>query len=69
MKPTVFKCIRSGNFVSFTLEGDIAGMRNHEGYIEMTPDMQEIPKPQEKPAQPVLVVSTPARRGRPRKAA
>ncbi len=61
---TVFKCKRSGNYVTFNLEGDIAGMRNHEGYIEMTPDMQEIPKQPEPKAQPVMV--TP-KRGRPRK--
>jgi hypothetical protein len=35
MKPVVFKCKRSGNYVSFTLEGDIAGMRKHEGYEEV----------------------------------
>lgn len=63
--PTVFKCKRSGNYVTFTLEGDIAGMRNHEGYIEMTPDMQEIPKPSEPKVQPVMVVAP--KRGRPRK--
>lgn len=62
---TVFKCKRSGNYVTFTLEGDIAGMRNHEGYIEMTPDMQEIPKQPEPKAQPVMMV--PPKRGRPRK--
>jgi len=32
---TKFKCIRSGNFVSFTNENDIIGMRKHEGYIEV----------------------------------
>ena len=64
MKPAVFKCCRSGNYVTFTLEGDIAGMRNHEGYIEMTPEMTPIPKEPEKQAQPIMVVP---KRGRPRK--
>lgn len=62
---TVFKCKRSGNYVTFTLEGDIASMRNHEGYIEMTPEMTEIPKKLEPKAMPVMVV--PPKRGRPRK--
>lgn len=30
-----FQCIRSGNFVSFTNENDIAGLRKHEGYKEV----------------------------------
>lgn len=40
-------------------------MRNHEGYIEMSPEMTEIPKPPEPKAMPVMVV--PPKRGRPRK--
>jgi hypothetical protein len=39
-------------------------MRNHEGYIEMTPEMTPIPKEPEKQAQPIMVVP---KRGRPRK--
>ena len=35
MTPVFFKCIRSGNLVSFTLQGDIDGMRKHEGYKEV----------------------------------
>lgn len=30
-----FQCKRSGNFVSFTNEDDIRGLRLHEGYIEV----------------------------------
>lgn len=30
-----FKCIRSGNCVSFSKENDIAGLRLHPGYIEV----------------------------------
>ena len=35
MNKITFKCVRSGNFVSFTNEDDIAGLRKHEGYIEV----------------------------------
>jgi hypothetical protein len=31
-----FRCKRSGNTVSFTNENDIAGLRAHEGYVEVT---------------------------------
>ena len=30
-----FRCKRSGNTVTFHLEGDIEGMRKHEGYEEV----------------------------------
>ena len=32
---TTFKCIRSGNVVSFDNEDDIAQLRKHEGYMEV----------------------------------
>lgn len=32
---TTFRCLRSGNCVSFSNENDIAGLRKHEGYIEV----------------------------------
>jgi hypothetical protein len=35
-----FKCKRSGNFVSFTNEIDIAGLRIHEGYIEVKEEIK-----------------------------
>ncbi len=31
-----FRCKRSGNTVSFVNEGDIEGLRKHEGYTEVT---------------------------------
>ena len=30
-----FRCKRSGNTVTFHLEGDIESMKNHEGYEEV----------------------------------
>ena len=59
MKPVVFKCKRSGNYVSFTLEGDIAGMRKHEGYEEVI-DAPAAPDNPPTESQPL-----PKRRGRP----
>lgn len=35
MTPVFFKCVRSGNLVSFTNENDIEGLRKHEGYTEV----------------------------------
>ena len=35
MNKVTFRCIRSGNTVSFTNENDIAGLREHEGYVEV----------------------------------
>ena len=36
MNKVTFRCKRSGNTVSFTNENDIAGLREHEGYTEVT---------------------------------
>lgn len=36
MNKVTFKCIRSGNTVSFSNADDIAGLRKHEGYIEVS---------------------------------
>lgn len=35
MNKVTFKCIRSGNLVSFVNGDDIAGLRKHEGYVEV----------------------------------
>ena len=59
-----FRCNRSGNTVSFVKEGDIEGLRKHEGYTEVkdaeTTKTIEA-EPQSPPTQEVL-----KRRGRPR---
>ena len=47
MNAVQFRCVRSGNTVSFTNENDIAGMRKHEGYVEVTdatPVVQKTPE-------------------------
>lgn len=65
MNKVIFRCKRSGNTVAFTNDADIAGLRKHEGYLEVT-DV-EAPKaieaePPKAPAKEVL-----KRRGRPPK--
>lgn len=35
MTKVTFKCKRSGNLISFSNENDIAGLRKHEGYVEI----------------------------------
>ena len=62
MKSITFRCKRSGNLVSFSLEGDIAGLRKHEGYEEVKDEVQEVQV--EAPAKEVL-----KRPGRPKKVA
>ena len=37
-----FQCIRSGNFISFSNEGDIEATRKHEGYREIFDEIKEI---------------------------
>lgn len=59
MNSVKFQCIRSGNFVSFTNENDIAGLRKHEGYREVIEDGEKEVK--QETSKEVLV----KKRGRP----
>jgi hypothetical protein len=61
MNKVTFRCKRSGNTVSFSLEGDIEGMRKHEGYEEIKDGYQE--EIRQKTSEEVLIRA----RGRPRK--
>jgi len=36
-----FRCLQSGNTVSFTLQHDIDSMKGHQGYVRI--DEQEVP--------------------------
>jgi hypothetical protein len=58
-----FKCKRSGNIVSFSNENDIAGLRKHEGYDEIT----SIPVPDAPMTFETPVIVEAKRRGRKRK--
>jgi hypothetical protein len=49
MQKVTFQCKRSGNFVSFTNENDVAGLRKHEGYNEVIEDKEVEALPVEKP--------------------
>ena len=62
MIKVTFQCKRSGNFVSFTNENDIAGLRKHEGYNEVSEHGNQEEIQQEAPKE-VL------KRGRPAKGA
>lgn len=41
-----FKCLASGNLVTFTLEHDIATMKTHSGYVRVDEE-SEIPEEKE----------------------
>jgi hypothetical protein len=65
-----FRCLQSGNTVTFTLQHDIDSMRGHSGYVrvdedepakEFDPNAQRVNTPFTAPQQP------PRPRGRPRK--
>lgn len=61
----IFRCNRSGNTVSFVNQGDIDGLRKHEGYtevknVEATETIEDKPPPP--PSKEVLTLK---RRGRP----
>ena len=65
-----FKCLRSGNCVSFSNENDIAGLRKHEGYIEVKENENEKSKEVEIPedaGKEVLKREVLRLRGRPKK--
>ena len=65
MNKVTFRCNRSGNTVSFVNEGDIEGLRKHDGYTEVKyakADETVKVEPQQTPTKEVL--RSP---GRPRK--
>jgi hypothetical protein len=64
-----FRCLQSGNTVTFTLQHDIDSMRGHGGYVRV--DEEEPPKEfdAQRSDTPFTAPQQPARpRGRPRKA-
>lgn len=59
-----YRCLQSGNTVTFTQAHDIATMKGHSGYVRI--DVQEVPEQKELP----LTGPVPEKRmGRPRKVA
>lgn len=56
-----FRCLTSGQTVTFTLQHDIDSMRGHAGYVRIDQDQLETEAKQ-------LIISPPAKKmGRPRK--
>lgn len=60
-----YRCLQSGNFVTFTLQHDIESMKGHQGYVRIDEvETEESVKP--------LILKQPApvkKMGRPRKIA
>ncbi len=56
-----FRCLQSGNTVTFTQQVDIDSMRGHQGYVRV--DEIEPVQPETRP----LPMAPPPQRGRPRK--
>jgi hypothetical protein len=62
-----FKCLQSGNTVTFTLQHDIDSMRGHQGYVRVD---ENAPNVEQYVAQNTIILSPPElqkRIGRPRK--
>lgn len=66
MNQVTFRCLRSGNTVSFTHENDIRGLREHEGYIEVK-DVETAKTIENKSQQASTEEVLKPRMGRPRK--
>ena len=65
-----FRCLQSGNTVTFTLQHDIDSMRGHAGYVrvdEEAPPVQEFDLNAQRVDTPFTAPQRP--RGRPRKVA
>lgn len=58
-----FKCLTSGQTVTFTFQHDIDSMKGHQGYVRI-----DVPEDQQEEAPVAINLSPPAKRmGRPRK--
>ena len=66
MNQVTFRCLRSGNTVSFTHENDIRGLRENEGYTEVK-DAETTKAIQDQSKQASTEEVLKPRMGRPRK--
>jgi len=66
MNQVTFRCLRSGNTVSFTNENDIRGLRENEGYTEVK-DAETTQTIQDQSKQASTEEVLKPRMGRPRK--
>jgi hypothetical protein len=65
-----FRCLQSGNTVTFTLPHDIASMKGHSGYVRVDEEEKEEDTSPEAIRQDTAFVAPVIRRlGRPRKVA
>ena len=65
-----FRCLQSGNTVTFTYQHDIDSMKGHQGYVRVEePEVTIESKTRTDTAFRVLVIPTIKRMGRPRKVA
>jgi hypothetical protein len=63
-----FRCLQSGNTVTFTQQHDIDSMRGHDGYVRINDEPSDDVKVSENRALPMMPPVTIRRVGRPRKA-
>lgn len=65
-----FRCLQSGNTVTFTLPHDIASMKGHSGYVRIDDEVKEEDESPEAVRQDTAFRAPVVRRlGRPRKVA
>jgi hypothetical protein len=63
-----FRCLQSGNTVTFTLQHDIDSMRGHAGYVRVDEEAPLLDLNAQRVDTPFTAPQQPARpRGRPRK--
>lgn len=62
-----FRCLQSGNTVTFTLPHDIASMEGHTGYVLLDDEGEVFPQEPEAMRDDVAFVPIIRKRGRPRK--
>jgi hypothetical protein len=57
-----FRCLQSGNTVTFTQQVDIESMRGHQGYVrldeQVEPEIKPLPVPVKRMGRPRKVVAT-----------
>ena len=63
-----YRCIQSGNTVTFTLQHDIDTMRGHGGYVLIDEQGAEVQVAPENKELPMTAPIQPKKMGRPRKA-
>lgn len=65
-----FRCLQSGNTVTFTLQHDIESMKGHTGYVRIDEEAPEIDQNTQRVDTPFTAPQQMVRpRGRPRKVA